>query len=343
MRPSDLGLKIGLLEPGPRDSITDIPGVRVGHCTVHDDARAIHTGVTIIEPCPDPWTDKPMAASFVLNGRGKSVGLLQLDELGFIESHIGLTNTLSVWAVADAIAKRVIREHPDVVSVAVTVGECNDSHINDIARFAIGEEHVAKAFDALSTDVPEGSVGAGAGFIGWGLKAGIGTASRVVEIQGERYTVGSLVASNCGALQHLRIDGFPVGRWLKTRREAAPNPKPDGGSIMLFGATNAPMDVNQLRRVAKRVALGLARVGGTAGHGSGDVIICFGGQPAAPLPGGDISKVFTAMIEATEAAIIHSLFAAEDAIARDGTVIPSLPKKEVVERVLAARAALFAD
>ena len=353
LRPSMHGLTIGVLPAGPRDSITDVPGVRVGHATVLDEARGLRTGVTIIEPCRDPWAERPVAACDVLNGFGKSVGLVQVEELGEIETAIGLTNTLAVWAVAQRIAQRYLELAPGALSANPVVGECNDGLLSDIRAFAIGPEHVDAAFEALSDRVDEGNVGAGAGMRGFGYKAGVGTASRVVSISGKPLTVGVLVLTNTGSREDLRIDGFPVGRWLSggaarplvgrphscplSRREGGT----DDGSIMMVCSTNAPVDARQLRRIVRRCALGLARVGATAGHGSGDITVGFAPRSRELVEDRHLSSLFRAAVEATEAAIVHSLFAAEACSQRDGKAVPAIPHKEVVERILCARRALL--
>jgi len=350
LRPSALGLTVGVLPPGPRDSITDVSGVRVGHATLLDDERGLRTGVTIVKPCRDPWGERPVAACDAYNGFGKSLGLVQVEELGEIETAIGLTNTLAVWTVAQRIAQRCLERASGALSVNPVVGECNDGLLSDIRSFPIGPEHVDAAFEALSDRVEEGSVGAGAGMRGFGYKAGVGTASRVVSVSGRPLTVGVLVLTNTGSLEDLRIDGFPVGRWLSG---AAASPLPaealgvatdrDAGSIMMVCSSDAPVDARQLRRIARRCALGLARVGGTAGHGSGDITIAFAPRSDERIDDKLLSALFGAAVEATEAAVVHSLFAAEACNQRDGTVVPAIPHKEVAERVLRARRALLSQ
>ncbi|MDI9602027.1 MAG: P1 family peptidase [Acidobacteriota bacterium] len=340
LRPIELGLTIGRLEPGPRDAITDVRGVRVGHCTLIDPDRRLRTGVTIIRPCDDPWTERPIAAYDVLNGFGKSVGLPQLAELGELETPIGLTNTLAVWTVARRLAELTARRDPRIWSVNPVVGECNDGALSDIAAFPITDSHVDAALDAASAEVAEGDVGAGAGTRAWGYKAGIGTASRVAASGAGRYVVGVLTLPNTGRREDLRIGGFPVGALM-----LGPPTAPEGksGSIMMVLATDAPVDARQLRRLAKRCALGLARVGGTASHGSGDFTIAFAPRREERLRDGELTPLFEAAVEATEAAIIHGLFASRDAVDREGAPVPALPAREVVARVHAARAALIGD
>lgn len=315
--------------------------MRVGHCTVVDDARRIRTGVTVVEPCPDPWNERPVAACDILNGHGKSVGLMQIEEVGELETPIALTNTLAVWTVAQCIAQRCLPAQESVWSINPVVGECNDGSMSDIRSFPVREEHVEEAFGNLSRDVEEGSVGAGAGMTGWGYKAGIGTASRVALVDGSPLTVGVLALTNTGDKRDLRVDGFPVGRG--NFAGAGRGTASEGGSIILICATDAPVEARQLRRIAKRCALGLARVGGTAGHGSGDITIAFAPRRQERILDRQLSPVFSAAVEATEAAILHSLFAAETTVLPDGRTVEAIPKREVVQRVLAARAALLVD
>jgi D-aminopeptidase len=338
LRPIELGLRIGRLEAGPRDAITDVDGVRVGHCTLIDPERHLRTGVTILEPCPDPWAERPVAACDVLNGHGKSVGLPQLVEVGEIETPIALTNTLGVWTVARRLAELTARRDPAIWSVNPVVGECNDGAMSDIAAFPITDDHVDQALASASSQVIEGDVGAGAGTRAWGYKAGIGTASRMGAMDGEGYTVGVLVLANTGRRQDLRICGFPVGE-----PSAAAPEEGSAGSIMMILATDAPVESRQLGRLAKRCALGLARVGATASHGSGDFTIAFARRREGSVRDRDLSPLLAATVEATEAAIVHALFASSEAVDRKGRRVPALPAEEMVARVLRARAALTGD
>lgn len=340
LRPIELGLRIGRLEPGPRDSISDVAGVRVGHCTVIDAERHLRTGVTVIQPCDDPWSERPVAACDVLNGYGKSVGLLQLEELGEIETPIVLTNTLAVWTAARRLAEITVQRDDRILSVNPVVGECNDGALSDIAAFAITDEHVDAALADLSEHVAEGSVGAGAGMRAWGYKAGIGTASRNAPVGPDRFVVGVLALPNTGRREDLRVCGFPVG----TMELGPPRaPETATGSIVMILATDAPLESRQLRRLARRCPLGLARVGGTGNHGSGDLAIAFGPRCERRLLDRDLTPLFEAAVEATEAAIIHSLFASSGARDRAGALVPALPGEQVVARVLAARLALLGE
>ncbi len=353
------GVAIGTMETGPWNALTDVPGVRVGQCTVrfgdgalvpgHGPAR---TGVTAILPhAGDLFREKVPAASHIINGFGKAIGLVQVDELGAIETPILLTNTLNIPRVADALIDHMLAAEPAIgvrtTSVNPVVLECNDGHLNDIQGRHVRAEHVRRALaDAADGPVAEGSVGAGTGMVAFGVTGGIGTASRVLPGPHPRYTVGALVLANTGRLDDLRIDGVPVGRALAATRGAWAAESGDGSIIILL-ATDAPTTTRQLGRLARRAALGLGRTGATASHGSGDIALIFGTHTANRIPhrppgpvraieaiaedGPLISSLFAAVIEATEEAIINAIFAGRGMIGRDNHRVPGLP----VERVLA--------
>ncbi len=349
-RTRDLGIVIGRLPTGELNAITDVPGVRVGHVSLvagdgplRPGIGPIRTGVTAIWPhAGNPYAEKVPAASFVLNGFGKTIGLAQIAELGVIETPVLLTNTLNVPLVADALIGYLIERNPDLVTVNPVVGECNDSYLNDIRGRHVHAEHVIEALDrASSGPVAEGAVGAGVGMSCYGFKGGIGTASRRIQIDGATYHLGVLVLSNFGARPELRVDGIPVGRELST--DAVPIQPP--GSIMMIVGTDAPLDARQLGRIARRAPLGLARTGSFAGHGSGDFVVAFSNgnliphRPATALlsqrilaeDGPTISELFQATVEATEEAILNSLFRAETVVGRDGNTREALPLDLVVE------------
>lgn len=339
IRIADRGIRVGDIERGPRNKITDVPGVRVGHATI-DDARH-HTGVTVIMPCEDNmFRRKLTAASFVLNGFGKTAGLIQVDELGTIETPIALTNTLNVGIVHDAIvgymAERCARERVQMHSINPVVGECNDSHLNAICDRPVKAEHVRAAIESACEDFEEGCVGAGAGTVCHGLKGGIGSASRVIEIAGVRYTIGVLVQSNHGCLEELNVCGRMLGREIIEKRRSAEQPSTDRGSIMMVVATDLPVSDRQLRRIIKRCGVGLARVGSYWGHGSGDVMIGF--TTANRVPSGGMHRLvnmqivtehtlelaFRAVAEATQEAVLNSLSCAHAVTAADGKVYEAL-------------------
>ena len=342
MRISDYGVQVGTLPRGERNKITDVPGVRVGHATIHDEKH--HTGVTVILPCEDNmFKNKLTAASFVLNGFGKTQGLVQVDELGTLETPIALTNTLNVGKVHDAIvaymARRCEEDRVPMASINPVVGECNDASFNTIVDRPVGQEHVMQAIESACEDFEEGCVGAGAGTICHGLKGGIGSASRVLEIAGGRYTLGVLVQSNYGTLEELHVMERPLGREILEKRaqqaEAEPN---DRGSIMMVVATDMPVSDRQLRRILKRCAVGLARNGSYFGHGSGDVMIGF--TTANRMPHGGMHRVLThqvitehslemafrAAAEATQEAVLNSLTAAVEMTDVSGKTYESITK-----------------
>ena len=275
MKAADYGLNVGTLPAGPRDKITDVPGVLVGHCTVDTDEHK--TGVTVVLPSPqNPFTHKLPAGACPFNGFGKTAGLMQLAELGTLETPIALTNTLNVGLVHDALVEYTVQrcrtEDVLVTSVNPVVGECNDATLNRIRERSVGREQVFSALASAAQDFEEGCVGAGRGTICHGLKGGIGSASRVMEFDGKTYTLGALVQTNHGVLRDLTVCGRNIGADLARKLETRPL---DQGSVMVVLATDLPLDARQLGRVAKRAAVGLARVGSYIGHGSGDVFLAF--------------------------------------------------------------------
>ena len=340
MRISDYGVQVGGLPRGTRNKISDVPGVRVGHATIHDEKH--HTGVTVILPCEDNmFKNKLTAATFVLNGFGKTQGLVQVDELGTLETPIALTNTLNVGKVHDAIvaymARRCEEDRVPMASINPVVGECNDAALNTIVDRPVGQEHVMQAIESACEDFEEGCVGAGAGTVCHGLKGGIGSASRVLEMAGGRYTLGVLVQSNYGTLEELHVMERPLGREILEKRAQQAETEPnDRGSIMMVVATDLPVSDRQLRRILKRCAVGLARNGSYFGHGSGDVMIGF--TTANRMPHGGMHRVLThqviteyslemafrAAAEATQEAVLNSMTAAVEMTALDGKVYESI-------------------
>ncbi len=334
-RIEDYGIQIGRLPRGPRNKITDVPGVRVGHATIRDERH--NTGVTVIQPSEgNIFRDRLVAASFVHNGFGKTAGTVQIDELGTLETPIALTNTLNVGAVSDAVAawmtERCQQDGIALRSVNPVVGECNDSALNTITDRAVRAEHVYEALRSASEDFEEGGVGAGAGTTCYGMKGGIGSASRTVTLDGRTYTVGVLVQSNYGATADLQINGIPVGerisRWI--RGEAC-----DEGSIMVVLATDVPLTARQLRRVIRRCSVGIARCGSYIGHGSGEIFLGFSTANVIGPGDGDllslvsiredrIDRLFRAAGEATEEAILNSMVTAGEVTAPDGHTVRSL-------------------
>ncbi|WP_347557092.1 P1 family peptidase [Robbsia sp. KACC 23696] len=348
---------IGLLPAGPRDAITDVPGVRVGHVTLAD--GALQTGVTVIHPhAGDPYRDKVPAASAVINGFGKSIGLVQLDELGQLETPIALTNTFSVGTVGQAQIRQALASHPEIGRGLPTVNplvlECNDGYLNDIQQMAVSEADYRRASDGATQFVPQGSVGAGRGMSSFQMKGGIGTASRTVELttpasgdaaeSNRRYTVGALVLSNYGRLPNLIWGGDVLGPRIAAMLDAEVNAiDPEKGSIIMIIATDAPLDARQLRRLAGRAAAGLARTGSSYGHGSGDIALAFSTAytiphtPDRPMPAVTtvhetrIDALFQAAADSVEQAIIHALWHAEPVTGRDGQ--SRAPIRDVLARL----------
>lgn len=322
LRARDHGIFIGELPAGARNKITDVPGVTVGHCTIDTDEHK--TGVTVLLPCAEnPFTHKLPAAAFVLNGFGKTLGLVQVEELGTLETPIALTNTLNVGIVHDALVEYMVArgkaEGTEVYSLNPVVCECNDSGLNNIQTRAVTAEHVQAAFRAASEDFLEGDVGAGKGMVCHGLKGGIGSASRTMEVDGETYTLGALVLANHGRMTDLTINGNHIGSQLDQAKAAKES---DIGSCIVILATDLPLDSRQLGRVAKRASVGLARLGSYIGHGSGEVFVAFSTanafDPNAKTAIRQISAFheekmdlpFRAAAEAVEEAILNCLFTA---------------------------------
>ncbi|USG99407.1 P1 family peptidase [Thermococcus argininiproducens] len=351
MKAIELGIRIGTLEHGKMNSITDVKGVKVGHVTlIWGEGKLIpgkgpvRTGVTAILPHDgNIYKEKVLAGVFVMNGYAKPVGLIQVMELGTIETPILLTNTLSVGVVTDALIEYMLKENEDIGvttgSVNPIVMECNDSYLNDIRGRHVKKEHAFDAIESANKYFKEGSVGAGTGMSAFEFKGGIGSSSRIVEIAGEEYNVGALVLSNFGKREDLTIAGVPVGMELKDWPGRGGNEK---GSIIMVIATDAPLNSRQLGRVAKRAIVGLARTGGYAYNGSGDITLAFSTAQKIPhhmekplkldvLSDSSLSMLFKATAEAVEEAIINSLLQAETMIGRDGHIRHALPKDKVLE------------
>ena len=334
-RARDLGLAPGVFEPGPRNAITDVGGVSVGHATLIQGDN-IRTGVTVIRPHPgNVFQDKVPGAVFVGNAFGKLAGSTQVDELGTIETPIALTNTLSVGAVMDGVVRWTLDQpgNDNVRSVNALVGETNDGGLNDIRGQHVRPQHVIEALAAATTGaVQEGSVGAGTGTQAFGWKGGIGTSSRKLDTRYGGYTVGVLVQSNYGGV--LTIGGAPVGKILG---RYSYQPRTSGrddhgdGSCMIVVATDAPLDARDLKRIAARAVYGLARTGSSFSNGSGEFAIAFSTAPdlrtkfgsaavqaRALLPADGVSPLFQATLEATEEAVYNSLLKASPVTSRFG-------------------------
>ncbi len=332
-RARDIGLACGRLPPGPRNRLSDVPGVTVGHRTLA--GGDLCTGVTAIRPHGgDLFRDRPVAASHVLNGFGKSVGLMQVDELGQLETPVLLTNTLSVGTCGTALIRRAIEQNPGIGRRTSTVNpvvcECNDGYLNDIQALAVTEADALAALDATGADFAVGAVGAGAGMSCYGLKGGIGSASRQVLLDGATFHLGTLVLANFGRAGDLRL---PDGRRIAPAPAAA---RPERGSVIVVMATDIPLDHRQLQRVIRRAGAGLAWTGSFYGHGSGDVFLGFTTANRTTHPARSdllgqrviaeerIDLLFEAAAEATQEAVLDALAAAETVTGRAGHTRPGL-------------------
>ncbi len=359
-RAREAGVVIGTLPTGPRNAITDVAGVGVGHATLNEGTR-LHTGVTAILPhAGNLYRQRLPAAIVVGNGYGKLAGITQVQELGELETPILLTGTLSTWKVADATVDWLLRQPgmEQVRSINPVVGETNDGYLSDIRARPVTPALVERALASPSyADVEEGDVGAGAGTVAFGWKGGIGTSSRHLSAADGGYTVGVLVQSNFGG--ELTVAGVPVWKALPdpaayARSLAVPPPSTGDGSIMMVVATDAPLDAAQLQRLAKRALVGLACTGSVMSNGSGDYVIAFSTakenrrdpevavQPARSVAGEAMSPLFQAAAEATEEAIVNSLFRAHTVQGHRGTAA-ALPLEPVLEAVRRAKAAVPAS
>jgi len=344
LRARDYGIQIGLMQPGKYNAITDVSGVKVGHKTLKN-PQQINTGVTAIIPhSGNLFQKKVPAAVYAANGFGKLAGSTQIEELGNLETPIVLTNTLSVPTAMDALIKYTINQkgNEKIYSVNPVVGETNDGLLNDIRGQHVNTNDVLEAIQSAAPgEVAEGSIGAGTGTICFGFKGGIGTSSRILPESLGGYTVGVLVQSNFGGA--LTINGAPVGKELGDFSFSKQLLDKADGSCMVIVATDAPLNERNLKRLAKRAFLGLGKTGGIASNGSGDYFIAFSThldvqttyqsknlEYSTPTVHNDhLSPLFMAAIEATEEAIINSLFAAEAVEGHRGEVSP-LPLKQVI-------------
>jgi len=352
-RVRDFGITIGVLPPGLHNAITDVTGVAVGQVTLNE-GSGVRTGVTAILPhSGNIYRDKVPAAVFVANGFGKMAGLAQIQELGSLETPIVLTNTLSVAAGLDALITHTFADpaNRDQRSINSVVGETNDGILNDIRGRHVTPDHVLAALAAATPGpVAEGNVGAGTGTIAFDFKGGIGTASRKLPDSRGGYTVGVLVQANFGGV--LTVAGVPVGQRLGKHFLADDlNGSPDG-SIMIIVATDAPLSTRSLERLARRAFLGIGRTGGIASNGSGDFVLAFSTDPRVRIPHRSpqpelttidlhpsaMSPLFMAVIEATEEAILNSMFMAETMTGHDGRTVEALPLGPTLELLRAAGA-----
>lgn len=319
-------------EPGPRNLITDVAGIRVGHVTLSN--GGVQTGVTaLLPPGSRIFERKLHAAAQVFNGYGKSAGLVQVDELGLMESPVALCGTLSVGTCWQALCRRLASDNPGLTSVNPLVFECNDGTLNDIRGFHLTEADVWQALDSAAADFVEGAVGAGRGMVCHGLSGGIGSASRMIDIDGWQFTMGVLALTNHGLLRDLAINGNPLGRGLADGGEAK---QVDTGSVIMIIATDVPLTHLKLRRICRRAVIGLARTGAYMGHGSGEIAFAFsthGGvrhQDGAAfrshkeLTDAHMDTMFRAATECVEESVLSSLWHAEAVTGYRGRRVPSL-------------------
>jgi len=366
-RMREYGISLGHLPTGPLNAITDVKGIKVGHSTVILGGGKLipgkgpaRTGVTAILPHEgNIFKEKLLASCFIGNGFGKSAGLMQIRELGTLETPIVLTNTLSVGIVSDALIDYMLSLNEDIGVTTGTVNpvvlECNDGYLNDIRGRHIKKENVFEALNSAKKEFQTGSVGAGTGMICHGFKGGIGTSSRMVEINGHTYTVGALLLTNYGRMDDLTFNGKNVGRLLKQKIKEEKNitkdiketlKDKDDGSCIIIIATDAPLDALLLERVAKRSILGLARTGSFMGNGSGDIAVAFStanrichyGENVVSIKtisqhSSIIDFIFQAVVEAVEEAVWDSLFTAEKIIGRDDHEVPVLPVEQLLEAI----------
>lgn len=339
----DYGISIGELETGSFNSITDVTGVTVGHVTLS--SGDMQTGVTAVLPHQgNAFREKCIASSHVINGFGKTMGTIQMSELGTLETPILLTNTLSIGTVSDGLIEYMLDQCPEIGTSTGTVnpivGECNDMFLNNIRAKNVKKEHVLEAITNASSHVEEGTVGAGTGMLCYSLKGGIGTSSRMMEMTHGTYTLGVLVVTNFGILRDLRINGKTIGEELKSCLQSKWEEK-DKGSIMVIVATDLPVSERQLNRIIKRSVTGLSRTGSIITTGSGEIIIGFSTANKVPhekssvplemktIHEEDIDLAFRAIGEATEEAVLNSLTQATHVIGRDGNERPAL--KDLLE------------
>ena len=332
-RARDIGIQIGIYEPGAYNAITDVPGVKVGHTTLNygDDVR---TGVTAVIPRDDIWEYRLFGAAYVINGNGEATGISWVNEAGWIESPIMLTNTLSVGAVHDGVVRYMVKRYPKSHIILPIVAECYDGGLNDISGLHVTAENAIEAIENATTGpVPEGCVGTGTGMRCYQFKAGVGTASRVLPADDGGYTVGVLVNANGGRRHQLRIDGVPVGTEIT---DLKPEWGRDGSFVIVI-ATNAPLLHRQLLQLAKRATHGLARTGTPSTVSSGEFVIAF--STANPIPkrseeatmsiamlrNGWMDALYQAVIEATEESVINAMTTATTTIGRNGNMIHAIP------------------
>lgn len=343
----DLGIAIGELAPGPSNAITDVPGVRVGHATVIREAPVVtRTGVTFIVPRDgDIWTDYAAAGCFSFSGNGEMTGLPWIAESGLLGSPVGITSTHQVGMVRDFLVKAAVETGLTNAFHLPVVAETWDGWLSSADSFPLTEADVRSAYESAAPGpVAEGGVGGGTGTICHEFKGGIGTSSRVIGSKSGTYTLGVLVQANYGRRDDLRVDGVPIGRMIpKAEVPSAWDRPPSGGSIIVIAATDAPLLPIQCQRLAKRITVGLGRVGGYGHDGSGDIFLAFstGNHLLAEeepwrldvVPMREMDELFHAVADATEESILNALCAAETTTGQNGRVAHALPLERLEELV----------
>ena len=332
-RARDIGIEIGSLPTGPYNAITDVSGVKVGHVTLNE-GDSIRTGVTAILPSDDIWTTRLFGAAHTIHGNGEATGIARINQAGWIESPILLTNTLSVGAVNDGVVRYIVKRYPDDNIVLPIVAECYDGGLNDISGLHVTAEHAIEAIEnATSGPVAEGCVGGGTGMRCYGFKAGIGTSSRVLPEERGGWTVGVLVNSNGGRRSQLRIDGVPVGKAIT----GSPPKLGRDGSFIIVIATDAPLTHRQLKQLAIRATHGLARTGTPSTDGSGEFVIAFSTANIFPSSTESgtfqiemsvnrrLSSLFQAVVEATEEAVVNSMTMATTTTGNNDRTMYAIP------------------
>ncbi|MBB16385.1 hypothetical protein CMK22_14015 [Candidatus Poribacteria bacterium] len=333
VRARAIGIQIGIYQPGTYNAITDVVGVKVGHITLNE-GDSIRTGVTAIIPRDNIWKNRLFGASYAIHGNGETTGMARINQAGWIESPIMLTNTLSVGAVHDGVVRHTIKHYPDDHVILPIVAECYDGGLNDISGLHVTAEHTIQAIEsARSGWVAEGCVGGGTGMRCYGFKAGIGTSSRILPEKQGGYTVGVLVNSNGGRRHQLKIDGAPVGREMTDSKIQSYR----DGSFIIVVATDAPMVHRQLMQLAQRATHGIARTGTPSTVSSGEFVIAFSTANTIPLrpKNGTFSiniladyqldGLYQAVVETTEEAIINSMTTAVTTTGRKGRIIKAIP------------------
>lgn len=338
--------------PGLYDAITDVAGVEVGHTTLISGEGSlvagkgpVRTGVTVVLPRGRHSAEPVFAAWFSMNGNGEMTGTTWIEESGFLDGPVAITNTHSVGVVRDALVEWSVRQKPDLLWSLPVVAETWDGRLNDINGFHVKKDHVFGAIETASSGpVIEGNVGGGTGMVAYQFKGGIGTSSRQVTVPAGSFTVGVLVQANYGRRPQLRIAGAPVGREITDLMPVMhPNRANEGeGSIIVAVATDAPLLPHQLKRLVKRVALGLGRNGSIAMNGSGDIFLAFstanreaaessGLASVSMMANGDMDPLFEATVQATEEAVVNAMVAAETMTGIDGNTVYALPHNQLRE------------